>query len=223
MMIHYHSELFNLERKTVDTFRKRTKIAFYKDLRMCVVPIIKLQPLNSIVEKDTVTFVSKDTTYISFVFRKTDKFGLSYTFDNFKNEKGKIFKVDSLLQDLTLREQDLKSLSTDFGEIIETVENDGARVEKILVKKLSPQDPDSIFRYYNKDLEGIDFTFSKDLDKKNNSKLYKTLFIFNPINKGLLSNDGIPSRQIYYEMYKIIDKPQIYKDIFIKFIKDLAK
>lgn len=223
--VRYNSQLFNLGKKSIENFEKITKIAFYKDLKLCLVPTIhvQLKDTEDLKSSDGI-FVKPDTSFMAFIFNKTDSIGLSYNFDNFSNEEGKLFNVDSLLKVLTLREDDLKSLGANFGRLDEVSVNGHCKIEKFVVQKTSAQDPDSVFRYYNKNLKDIDFTFSKVLDNKNSSKFYKTLFIYNPVSDKMVLDHDIPRREICYEFYVLNqDRIQVYRDIFKKFSEEIRK
>lgn len=91
-------------------------------------------------------------------------------------------------------------------------------VEKYIPKiKYDESYSDTTFLYYSFQLNGIDFTFSKELDSLKGMKLFKIRAVFNPIPKGKYSFK-VPSREYLFEIdrYDINNRQEILS-LFEKF------
>lgn len=142
----------------------------------------------------------KDTSYFYYIIKKDAKEGLMYKEDS-KDNSGVVFKLDSMMKFLSIDSSSYKILELELNNPIEVVKHKEQKIEKYAFKKTSITDPDTIYRYYDRDLTNVDFTFSKLLDKKNNSKLVKTIFIFNQQPKAIAkTNEDIPKREMSWEM-----------------------
>ncbi|MFI5450571.1 hypothetical protein ACHMWN_00265 [Pedobacter sp. UC225_61] len=166
----------------------------------------------------------QDTSYIVHVFQKGSKNGLSYHLDSFKEEKGIVFNIDSLLQTLGLDKQNMLLLNLDLGKPDKVIKEKNVVIEKFSFTKKSASDPDSAYRYYDRRLRNVDFSFSERLDKQKNSKLVKTLFIYNQTS-GI---DGpkkytIPRRVMGTSMARVNLNVDRIKEVFEKFRKEIEK
>jgi len=144
--------------------------------------------------------------------------------NNFKKEKGKVFDIDSAKEELTLSltDKDYETFNYELGNPAGVFKNGKILIEKFAIKKTGVDDIDSIYRYYNEGYKDIDFSFSKKLDQQKKSKLYKTLFVYNAIPKGINSTDvAIPRREFFRGMAKVSDKRTgIFNEIIEKFKED---
>lgn len=123
-----------------------------------------------------IEFINPDTTFKYFIIRKNADIGLQYN-DNFNNASP--FLLDSLLKEIGLHSSNLKVYSLKLGKPSKVErKQEGFEIEKYGNKKESSDDPDSVFRYYDKKLSETDFSFSHELDKQKRSKLIKTSFIY---------------------------------------------
>ncbi|MCY1544836.1 hypothetical protein D9M68_807430 [compost metagenome] len=129
-----------------------------------------------------------------------------------------------MIEDVLIGKDGLNALNYELGQPLETKKYGRKLMEKFAIKKISVFDVDSIYRYYDKELNDIEFSFSPGLDAKKKSKLYKTLFIQNPIPKGVYSPDfEIPRREAVYELILIKgEDPLKYKKIIDRFKQDRA-
>ena len=168
--------------------------------------------------------LSMDTVYTLYVLKKGNERGLKYPFENFGNETGHLFHIDSLLEYIHLAEPDLTYFSADLGQPVQVEKNGDKMVEKFLIAKQSIAEPDSIYRFYDKRLAPFSFSFSKTFDAKNRSKLCETRYIFNEIPKGVIYHMAIPKRVNYYKMQLVesLDKKTI-DSILHKFDGDWEK
>lgn len=123
-----------------------------------------------------------DTVFRYFIVKNKDSVGLEYeSLDPIT--KGRKFRLDSLLIQLGINQKNMKIFALNLGT--------PAKVEKIFAlskvekyfTKNGDGDADSIYRYYDSKLKNISFSFAHELDKVNDSKLYKTRFIYLPKTK----------------------------------------
>jgi hypothetical protein len=85
-----------------------------------------------------------------------------------------------------------------------TNEEGNELVEKYIPRiKYDETYPDSTFLYFRNDkVKYNDFSFSPYLDSLKNRKIFKIIFTYNPIPKGVYSFD-VPGRNIIFEMRQI--------------------
>ncbi|TKC06574.1 hypothetical protein FA048_15300 [Pedobacter polaris] len=220
-----HGQAFSLDTKSIYNIGNSFEIIFQQDCKLYIVPQIEqyTKPAFDVNGKIIdVKIVKIDTSYMVFATKDNNNIGLQYTLNKFRTEKGISFPVDSLLNDLLIGPNNLKYFDYELGRPATVVRKNKIRIEKYPITKISPADSDTICRYYDKSLMEIDFSFSKKLDAKTNSKLYKKSFICNAIPKGVLYPDiEVPRRELYNEIIRVKEKNlDVYKEIFLKFKKD---
>lgn len=220
---------FNSKAKILVDFTNETKIVFKNEYRLYITGTVKNQTQDSLSADSNTLFsnvVKKDTVYFAYVTCKGCQFGLEYSIENFRSEKGIVFNVDSVLTDeLTFSFSTVRNYSKffdyDWGTPVEVIKKGKTLIEKFAPPKKDHNSIDSIFRYYDKDLKDIDFTFSRRLDEQHKSKLCNTMMVANMLPKGILSEIDIPKRIYYHELkrstYKNMDE---LNEIFEKFKKD---
>ncbi|TCC88040.1 hypothetical protein EZ428_20165 [Pedobacter frigiditerrae] len=166
-------------------------------------------------------FINPDTSYRHFVIKKKNDFGFYY--DDDKPKHVVRFSIDSLLKAISLHSSNFNVYNLELGTPTEIVKTGGKLVvEKYLNKKTVPQDPDSIYRYYDMGLNGIDFSFSPLLDKEQKSKLVKTSFI--NIYKGEAIKENVIRSEFYSEMKEIkITNPKDYILLIKQYETDLNR
>jgi len=222
-----HLQLYEKNEKKLFDFGNTSRIAFQGNDRLYIFTRIKTyrkmgwDDKGLPIEKS----IRTDTTYDIFAIEKGKQMGLRYSIDNFQNEKGSVFQIDSVLEHIGLGKDNHKSFNFKLG-IPSSVEKDGRNtIERFSFNKTTPEDPDSVYRFFDKDLSKIDFTFSAELDKESDSKLYKTIFIFKPIRKGTASpNVEIPRRFIENSIaISNFGHEKRLKEIFEKFKRDRQK
>jgi hypothetical protein len=126
---------------------------------------------------------SNDTTYKYFMVEKGKKIGLCY--NSINDSAPKAFHLDSLEERLTIIRNYMDVYSLDLGKPISVTKNHKAKTEiERYFTKQSKEDADSIYRFYDKKLIDIDFSFSPRLDREKNSKLFMTLFVYLQKKKG---------------------------------------
>ncbi|MFA6276500.1 MAG: hypothetical protein WC622_07110 [Pedobacter sp.] len=174
-------KLFN-KNQIINTKSGSFEIAYYKEYTLYNVSSVRLEVDHS-KTKDTVTkFIPVDTIITYYVAKKNLNYGISY--DCFGNTKK--YPVDSLLKALAIHDSMKGIYSYVFGKralIVRNKKTNNITLEKYDVKKKILTDPDTVYKYYDYNLKGINFSFSPTLDKQNNSKLWKILFVFTPQNK----------------------------------------
>lgn len=131
------------------------------------------QEMNS-----TVTKI--DTSYMYFVYRKGTKEGLVYNRRTGDSLKGIPFHIDTLIKSVGLDSNNLSGLGNDLGEPLHIIKDKTRLLEKYVLKRVNSETPDSIYRYYDTGYKNVEFTFSKALDQKHNSKLVRVQSIYNP-------------------------------------------
>ena len=183
-------------------------------------PKITMLDSRTKVRQDTIDleFFNPDTTYRYFIVRGNDDIGLEYD-NNIKNPKQ--FSLDSLLKDIGIHPSMFRVYNLELGTP-STIEHKGKhiRIEKFLNKKLVEEDPDSIYRYFDKRLIGINFSFSPSLDEKQNSKLFKTSFI--DVYNGVDIKNNIVRAELYVQFKEIkASNPKLLNNIIERYEHDI--
>ncbi|MBE9602374.1 hypothetical protein [Pedobacter sp. MC2016-24] len=181
----------NFHGQSVDSDSSSFKIAHYNNCTLYEVQSIKGNVTTEFVGDSLVNKVypSKDFITRYFVVKNGAKTGIKY--DSLVTNLPRKFPLDSLLEMLTINEGNLKGLGMDLGRPAKVkIEgaNDDVLIEHYFAKEGSST-IDSIYRFYDKRLNDIGFSFSKKLDSEKKSKLHKISYIFLPTkNKnGVLS------------------------------------
>lgn len=185
-------EVFMPGQKTIAVLENNIKIADLGDYRLYITPYIKTKSKLTFDDDDNVIdqkLISTDTTYEVLAINRNEKKGLRYTLENFRNEKGKVMGIDTFMEEVELTEATFKTFDYDLGVPASVTKNGTKKIERFGHQKVNYAEADSIYRYYDSDLQDINFSFSERLDKENGSKLYKTTFVFNKIPKGVLLPD----------------------------------
>lgn len=183
------------------------RIAYKGQSQLYISALIK-ETLD-IVQNGTITdtVLTSDTSYIVHTWHNNDTIGFKYTLDNYRNEKGKIVSVNSMLNHFGIDSKHLAVFDAEYETKEASIKHYGRKMTETLVfKKTHVTQPDTIYRFYDEDLKNINFTFSKKLDTKRNSKFYKELFVFNKVGKeqSMVGQD-IPRRIMYNEFQIVTD------------------
>lgn len=222
-----YGQFFDTKRKSLFTLGHTTKVVFNGTNRLFIEARMSLTTkgiFDNTGKKVDEVITKQDTSYMVYVFEKGRKNGISYHLDSFKEKHGTVFNVDSIIKELSLDDQNNQILNMDLGRPNEVLREKQVVLEKFLLSKKKPSDPDSIYRYYDRGLRNIDFSFSKKLDRQKNSKLVKTLFIYNQTNVLERSKEyTIPRRVMETSMVRVNKDIDYLKEIFEKFQKDKKK
>jgi hypothetical protein len=226
-------EFFGGEKKSpskysIIKFEKNVRIVFKDNDRLYLVPKIKIYTKDVLNEKGQVIdniVVKQDTVMLIYAMMSGNKKGLLYTLENFRNEAPTFFEAEETVQDLTISNDDLKTFSYQLGTPSQVIKKNSEMVQKFAIKKTSIADADSIYRFYDSKLNDIVFSFSEQLDKENESKLFKTVFVYGKISKEKsMVNLEIPRRETVYKIKRIYNFDiDLYKEIFEKFSTDIKK
>ncbi|WP_410220188.1 hypothetical protein [Pedobacter sp.] len=194
---------------------------FFKDDHVIYkLPKIEYKDSRTKMRNDTIDleFFNPDTTFRYFVAKNNSDFGIEY--DNNLNRKNKV-NMDSLLKEIGVHPSMFGAYKLDLGKPakIEKQTTD-IQIEKYLNKKLVEDDSDSIYRYFDKSLVEINFSFSPSLDKEKNSKLFKTSFI-HTYNDKKVNRKNILRSEFYSEFKRIsIVDPSFYISLIKKYEHD---
>jgi hypothetical protein len=172
-MITYSSYGFSFESGKIFEVKNSIDIAYYKDYIVYKTTVISSNAEGTSLNTD---IYLNDTTgtklYQYYFFKKGEKNGLVLTDEN----KWKVFKKDTFLKLEGLNFNDYDFFKLELGKPNTVVLNPKTKeieIEKFENKLKGEQEPDSLYRYYSKDLSTIDFSFNPEFDAKAHSKLYK--------------------------------------------------
>lgn len=219
-----YGQFFDPTRKSIFTFGHNTSIATKGDVSL----VIETQMASTTeyfldsAGKQNHRILKEDSSYVYHVAQNGDRYGLSYHNHPVNKDSINIFSVDSLIENLGLDEKNKAVLNIDLGTPSSVLKEKNMMLQKYLYVKKSNSSPDSVYRYYDKSFQNVQFSFSKSLDSKYGSKLVKTLIIFNPVSsvQGLDTN-RIPRRVMETSMTRnTTHEIDHINEIFTKFSKD---
>ncbi len=197
-------------------YQTRYKMVFNGDVILYEVPVIKVMEFGTEIDSGRIYKKLKpyDTVSTYYITKKGLSNGLR--FDSLGMSKPKSFRIDSLLKALNLDTASLKVYGVDLGKPLSITTHKNIEIEKF--GKLLETDPDSIYRYYDENLNNLPFSFSSSLDKKKMKKLWKTVYIYNQsIDK---NNKPKPRVKAITKIEEIkIDNVQDYQSLFQTFEK----
>ncbi len=221
--MHSSGEVVQSKSGKKDTLERTCRIVYDQEFRLYMESTDRYRP-NIIIDSNGKPVMGKsihDTVYIAYAFIAKAKAGLKYEISKAGIGLPVKFDVDSMIEIVGYDKSSFRSFNIDLGKPTEVVKNGKKVVEKYLKKKAGILDADSIFKYYDEDWTDVKFTFSPKLDSIKKSKLYKILYIFNPIPKGVVADFAVPRREMFYEFRLVHDKdPSRYQKIIDTFKTD---
>lgn len=221
-IIKYNSEFKDyLSDGTTESSTTSLTIAFYNNFILYGVPSTSYFLKKSSIKGDTISnelVLTNDTTYTYFVFKKNAKEGLRY--DSLNALNGTNFKLDSLLVLINVDSANLKFFSVDLGIPNKIIKTKDKTLEIFLDN--TGNGTDTIYRYFDKGMKDLNFSFSKLLDSQKTSKLYKTRFVQFAQNKDYSSAERFIKRTDVIDEIKRekISNQQLLIKLFEKFKKD---
>lgn len=206
---------------TADTLvnEMNIRIAYYRDLISYKVPAIQFKEFGTETDAEgriIKNFKPYDTTYSYYVIRKERSNGLRY--DSITVKTPMVFSKDSLLKSINLDSTSLSFYEIDLGKPLTIVKQKNYRIEKF--SKLLVNDPDSIYRYYDGNLNNVPFTFSKTLDENTGMKLWKTEFIYHRSKDK--NNKPTPRIEAVTKIEEVYNVPKEFITIFKRFKEDIS-
>lgn len=168
---------------------------------------------------------SIDTLHKVFVKKKNQSEGVEYNLETMENSKGKTFDADSLWKTLSFHHTRYPDYSKDKGKLVKIIKKGNIKIDQYALK-FEIGGIDSVYKFYDKSMKDIPFSFSRRSDSLSNSKLFKVFLISNEIPKGVALPDmAVPRREFYHEMKVVIDNKntKLYRDIIEKFKKDCIR
>ena len=214
---------FQPDRKMV-TLRTSARIVFNNDIEIYIQPEqhLHLEDVKNSNGDIDEKVKSIDTLYKVFAKKKNQEKGIEYDLETIETSKDITFDADSLWKTLSFHYTRYPDYSKDKGKLIKTVRKDNIKVDHYSLK-FEIGGIDSVYKYYDKNMMNIPFSFSKRLDSLNKSKLFKVFLISNEIPKGVALPDmAVPRREFYHEMKVVKDTSNIklYRSIIERFKRD---
>ena len=192
-----YTTTFNDHLSDASTLKSETrhKIGYYKNYNMYAVSSLQLTLRNSIKKNDSIInemVESPDTIFRYFIIKNNASIGLVY--NSVEAKSGSYFHLDSLLEAINLQPSNLRIFNLALGEPFKVVKHGHKVVEVFLEDGIAGKD--TTYRYYDKQMSKLRFSFSDSLDKAKRKKLYATKFTqyrtgaynFNS-NKNVISTD----------------------------------
>jgi hypothetical protein len=129
-----------------------------------------------------------------FIYQKGDLYGFRY--DSITAQTSHRFLVDSFLNKKLSHREETFDVSDDSLVDAKKVHGSYDLFEKYIPKiKLDETYPDSSYYYYNRKMNGIDYSFSKTLDQEKNMKLCRIIFVYNPLRSKKYTQE-LPRREV---------------------------
>ncbi|MFD2582109.1 hypothetical protein ACFSR6_06395 [Pedobacter vanadiisoli] len=195
-------------------------IVYYKDCTLYSIPSISYILKKHYTKRDTVInelLLAKDTSYTYYLIKNLAKTGICYK--SLTSVQGIKFERDSLMIAMNLDSNNLKIFSLNLGHPYKTTIKEKQELEVFLDK--SEYSTDTVYRYFDKNLAEIQFSFAPSLDKEKGSKLYKTRFVqFH--HKKHDKNLTFVERTDIIEEFKLmkISNEKPIKELFDRFLKE---
>jgi hypothetical protein len=163
--------------------------------------------------------IKQELRYKLFIYRKGSVHGFMY--DSLTAKNGEKLSVDSLLSERSFQNMKFFSVYKSSNDsLIETLTDSKKEflTEKYLTKvKYDESYNDTTYLYYAKKLNGIDFSFSKELDSIKNMKLFKIRYIYNSLQSDKYSF-VIPKREFLFEIMEVpVANPKEIIDFISRF------
>lgn len=159
-----------------------------------------------------------DTVFYYYITRKDLDYALK--FDSLASTKGSRVEMDYLNELLNVGKLNRKTISMDGDSLIYSEKKKGKLIAEHFIQD-KYQYPDSIFRYYDSQLKGLNFSISPILDERSKSKLVKVKMVFNKkIENGVAKNREEFSLELKEGKYDDINK---IKKLFELFNLQIAK
>lgn len=147
-----------------------------------------------------------------FIYNKKDSFGIFFN-SLTDSSSGIICRVDSFLFNRGFKVKDIDFPVDSIWHLMEVKKDkDGIVIEKYGIMKPGDElSVDTIYYYYSKKMNKMEYSFSKKLDSISRKKLFKARFLFN--SKFSNSNKLVlPKREISFEIREV--DPRDPKDVF---------
>ncbi|MFD0939392.1 hypothetical protein [Pedobacter boryungensis] len=165
--------------------------------------------LNTDIYLDDTTGVK---SYQYYFFKKGENDGLMLSTSN----KWKVFNHDDFLKFNGLNFNDYAFFKLDLGKPDKIEINPKTKeieIEKFENKLKGEQEPDSLYRYYSKEISDINFSFNPEFDAKAHSKLYKIGVIHYSTPKSAIKSPDRQRRETYWKIERLNPKDS---DAFLK-------
>lgn len=175
-------------------------VSYYQDLILYQVPytyeVTKPTVKNDTIEEDV---INSEIKYKYFIYKANSTTG--YKYDSLNALSSRLFSVDSFLAAKAFAKSKLYDKTNDTLIEATTDQKTNVFTEKYIPRvKYDETYPDSSYMYFSdRELKNIEFAFSRYLDSLKNKKLFRVVFIHNPIPKGEYSFD-VPRRELIFEM-----------------------
>lgn len=198
--------------------KNNIEIAYYKDYLLYKTTLLLL---NHVADTSIHTVIDlTDTSGVEvhkyYVVKKGDSRGLVY--DNLNKKKE--FNYSELLKHEGLRREDNPMFAVDLGKPAQIERNkftNDIEVERFENRFKGKHEPDSIYRYYSKDLVDIDFSFNPSIDQKMKNKFCKFLLVYHTKSNANEKNAALARRETYWQFKKIKSKDTL---LFQKYFDD---
>jgi len=151
-----------------------------------------------------------------FIYNKKDDFGFLFTSLN-DSSKGTKYPVDSFLANRGLKGKDFDIPIDSLWSLTEEIKvKEDILLEKYGPLKLGDETTiDSIYYYYSKAMNKIEYSFSKKLDSIKAMKLFKVRFLYNE-RTSTANKIILPKRELSFEL---IEESVLNPQKIIEFIK----
>ncbi|MFD0940399.1 hypothetical protein [Pedobacter boryungensis] len=171
--------------------------------------------------RDTTSVIKKETKFKNYIFKKDNPFGLQ--FETITSISFQRFNVDSLLKAKTFK--GVRFYNEVNDTLVESIKiSDEILLEKYIPKtKIDESYSDSTYLYLNSDLNGINYTLSKQIDSLKKKKLYQVKYIYNEIPNGISGHVTLPKREFIFSFTEMRVENQIEIINFFNRFKKYSK
>ena len=221
LVVDYSTYGFSYETGGLLEIENSIKIAQYKDYLGYRLTTFKKSGKSESTDID-ITDKSGVKTYRYFVIKKGSQNGLLFV----EKQLPQVLEYKKFLGSEGLNFADLSFFQLNLGvpdKIERNKLTNDIEIEKFGNKIKGDEEPDSLYRYYDKSLNSVSFSFNPAFDEKAKSKLWKIGLMYK-IPKKITKSETIQRKESYWKIEKSNSKDDDnFLKIFNQFIAEREK
>jgi hypothetical protein len=139
-----------------------------------------------------------DTSYIYYICKRGEKFGLAFDSVSFRTGKPVPINVDSTIQSILGAPAFFYKLKSKGKDSVNIIRDDskGLLLEKYAYRRREIQEPDSLYFYFTS--QPLEISFNMKEQRKDKMQLYKMRAICNAAPKGTFLNTNFDVKKFEY-------------------------
>lgn len=193
-------EMVKVSDKSYYVLNDTVGIIYYDDFTIIKIPITEQTSIVNSEDNGRIveTILNSQIKNEYFIYQNKKGYGL--LFQSLNDSLPEKFPIDSILNTWTFK--NWKFFNEDLDSLVFTKSEFNGDTKQTWVPTMKPDlsYADSTYLFFSKSLNNLPFSFSPELDRVHNSKLYKVKMIYNSITDD--ANTTIPRREYLFEIKK---------------------